>query len=307
VQLFLGVDGGGTKTHVVLVDEKRRVVGSAFTGASNPLRVGIETAVQNVMLGVIAACDTAGRTRAEIVSAVIGLAGVRREDLRDRLRERFVQLLLNRNVRVMTDAEIALFSIGHDSAGIVVIAGTGSICVGQNDDGETSTAGGWGPLAGDEGGGAGIARRALQAIAKASDGRAPKTKLTEVAMRYFRASTPEDLVVAIYAPQVDNAKIAGFAREVVETAKRGDKIAREVLNEAARELALAARVVVANLSLGKKAFPIIRVGGIFKAGDLISKPFLKSVKEIAPKAFFRDAEFSPAVAAALMAKESSGL
>jgi N-acetylglucosamine kinase-like BadF-type ATPase len=301
--LYLGVDGGGTKTHIVLLDENKQVVSEGKAGASNPLRVGIETAVAHIFTAVNTACDAGSLNRGDIVSATLGLAGVRREDLRQRVYERFIKNLHIKFVEVCTDAEIALYGATLGKAGLTVIAGTGSVCIGQDDQGQKATAGGWGPLAGDEGGGAGIARRALQAIAKASDGRGKTTHLSEAALDYFRAARLEDLSVAIYAPQIDNTKIAGFARYVIETAHEGDQVATSVLAEAGRELALAATAVIKKLNLEKKKFPIARVGGIFRAGELITTPFMEKVQEIAPKAFLAEPVLTPAVAAAWMAFE----
>lgn len=301
--LFLGVDGGGTKTQAVLIDVDGAILGEGFSGASNPLRVGVETAVNNIYDATTAACDAANRSRGDIVSATFGLAGVRREDLRERIRERMSELLHIESVEVVTDAEIALFGTTLGNAGVVLIAGTGSICLGKNDKGETAISGGWGPLAGDEGGGATIARRGLQAIAKASDGRGKLTKLSQAGIKYFRAATPENLIVAIYSPQMDNTKIAGFARFVVETAQKGDAVAVEILKEAGEELGLAANAVIGKLNLRRRKFPVGQVGSIFNAGELVTKSLLETVHRFAPKAYLAEPVLQPGNAAARMAFE----
>lgn len=302
--LYLGVDGGGTKTHVILLNNENHLVAEGFAGASNPLRVGVETAVSNIVKAAEAACDSADRSRGDIVSAALGLAGVRREDLRGRVKDSFFSRLRVKNIEVTTDAAVALYGVTLGKAGLVVIAGTGSVCMGRNAGGETVTAGGWGPLAGDEGGGAGIARSALQAVAKASDGRAPKTDLSDAAIEYFRAGRLADLAVAIYAPTIDNAKIAGFARLVVEIAETGDSIAVEILREAGRELGLAAEAVIEKLKLKRQKFPVGCVGSIFKAGELISESLIETIHKSAPKAFLAEPKLIPAHAAALLASEN---
>lgn len=299
--IYLGVDGGGTKTHAVVFDEKKNVIGEGFAGASNPLRVGVEPAVANIFQALTAACEAADKSRGDIVAAVCGLAGVRRVDLRQRIRERLAQNLGIKTVEVVTDAEIALFGTTLGKAGVVVIAGTGSICYGRNDAGETAIAGGWGPLAGDEGGGAGIARRGLQAIAKASDGRGAPTKLSEAGTMYFRASTPENLLTAIYSPQMDNAKIAGFARFVIETARQKDQVALEILEEAGLELGLAVNAVISKLNLNRRKIPVGTVGSIFRAGELLTDSLLEIVRRSAPNAFLAEPLLQPASAAAQMA------
>ena len=299
--LYLGVDGGGTKTRAVLLDEAKTMIGEGFAGASNPLRVGLETAISNIFSALDKACDEANVSRGDVVAATFGLAGVRRVDLRQRVRERIALTLGIRTVEVVTDAEIALYGATLGKPGVVVIAGTGSICYGKNEKGETAVAGGWGPIAGDEGGGSSIARRALQEIAKASDGRGKPTRLSEAGIDYFRTSTPENLLIAIYAPQMDNTKIAGFARLVAETAKEGDAVALQILKEAGVELGLAANAVIKKLNLQRRKVPIGYVGSIFSAGALITSSMLETVHKFAPKAYLAEPLLQPANAAAHLA------
>ncbi len=299
-QLFLGVDGGGTKTHIVLIRPDRTVACEAFAGPSNPLRVGVETAVGNILAAVNEACDVGGMTAGDIVAATLGLAGVRRADIRQRVRDSFRSRLRVPRVEVVTDAEIALYAVTGGDPGIVIIAGTGSICIGRNARGETAVAGGWGPLAGDEGGGVGIAREALQAVAKASDGRGIATVLSERAAEYFRAAGPENLIVAIYSPQVDNARVAGFAKLVVESAVAGDAVASDIIRQAGFELGIAGCAVIDKLRLDGK-FPVGCVGSLFKARDLLKGPMIETIHTVAPNAYLAEPEMPPARAAAIMA------
>lgn len=303
-QLFLGVDGGGTKTNVALMNEARELIAEATGGPSNPLRVGVEPAVANIAKAVDAACDSGGVSRGDIIAATLGLAGVRRQDIRERVRESFAMRFRTRKILVTTDADIALYGTTLGKAGLVVIAGTGSICIGVNDQGEKFIAGGWGPVAGDEGGGRGIAGEALHSVAKASDGRGSPTKLSECAAIYFRASNVENLIGAIYAPQMDNSRIAGFARLVVETAKAGDKIALDILNDAGRELGVAAVAVIKKLGLSKKKIPIGCVGSVFSAGELLTGPMAEIISKVAPKAYLMEPLMLPSHAAAVMAMKN---
>lgn len=304
-QLFLGVDGGGTKTHIALMNSVGKIKSEGFAGPSNPLRVGVETAVDNIVKAITEATDTGGLSRGDIVAATIGLAGVRRADLRLRVRESFFKRIGVKDALVITDAEIALYATTLGKSGLVVIAGTGSVCFGKNDEGEIAISGGWGPLAGDEGGGVVIARDALHAVAKASDGRGIQTELSGRASEYFRASGPENLIVAIYSPQVDNTRIAGFAKLVVESAINGDKIAVEILKDAGRELGIAACAVITTLKLQKEKVPIGCVGSIFNAGKILTAPMLKTIRVVAPIAFLTEPHMPPAHAAALMAMHGS--
>jgi N-acetylglucosamine kinase-like BadF-type ATPase len=298
---YLGVDGGGTKTQAAILNEAREVVGEGAAGPSNPLRVGVETAVSNIIKAADQAMDEAGVMRVDVAAATLGLAGVRRADLKQRVKASFTQQLRIRKTEVITDAEIALFASTLGKPGLVVIAGTGSVCLGKNEKGKMAIAGGWGPLAGDEGGGVGIAQMALHAVAKAFDGRGISTVLSDRASEYFRASGPENLIVAIYSPQVDNTRIAGFAKCVVEAAQDGDAVATSILQEAGAELGLAACAVIQKLGLSRKKVPIGCVGSVFKAGELLTDPMIRTVRTIAPKAFLTEPAMPPAQAAAEMA------
>lgn len=300
-QFYLGVDGGGTKTHIALMNTAETIVCEGVAGPSNPLRVGVETAVANILKAINDACDQGGVSRGDIAAATIGLAGVRRADLKQRIKASFFEQMRIRKTEVVTDAEIALYATTLGKPGLVVIAGTGSVCLGKNAAGKIAISGGWGPLAGDEGGGVGIARDALHAVAKASDGRGIATVLSKRASEYFRASGPENLIVAIYSPQVDNSRIAGFAKFVVETAQSGDAVAMDILSQAGFELGIAAVAVIEKLGLKKKKVPIGCVGSVFHAGELLTKPMVNVIQTVAPNAFLTEPLMPPAHAAALMA------
>ena len=300
----VGVDGGGTKTEAVILDARDQVIGQGFAGPSNPLRTGIANAAAAVREAIDKACSAGHVRREDVLAAQVGLAGARRLELSLRMREALSNLGIA-DVQVCGDADIALYGVtGNGGPGVVVIAGTGSVCLGVNARGRRVWAGGWGPIAGDEGGGAWIARRAIRAIAQASDGRGPKTSLMSAACNYFHVTTPDDLSTAIYAPTITNERLAGFGKHVVEAAKGKDAVARQILIEGAKELSLMIAAVVRNLKLEDERFPIGHVGGVFNAaGELILAPMREELERIAPRAFLAAPSFSPAVAAAHMARD----
>src|SRR5688572_22084425 len=124
-QLLLGVDGGGTKTRAVVVNGNLKTLGEGTAGPSNPLRVGVSDAASAVREAVDLACAAARVRRGDISAAEIGLAGVKRSDLRERMREALEALGI-KSFEVVTDADIALFGATEGKAGLVIIAGTGS-------------------------------------------------------------------------------------------------------------------------------------------------------------------------------------
>ena len=300
--LVLGVDGGGSKTRAVVCDERQNVLGEGTSGPSNPLRVGVSEGVKAVREAAERACQDAGVRLLEIVAAEVGLAGVKRADIRERVRSALMELGV-KSLEVVTDADIALYGATEGKPGIIIIAGTGSICCGVNARGRHACAGGWGPVAGDEGSGSWIARRGLQAVARATDGRGRKTSLTELACDYFKVARPEDLSTAVYAPNVTHKRIAGFGRHVIEAARRRDPAARAIVEEAGRELASAAIAVVRKLKMERERFQLSYVGGVFAAESLILAPLTEEVLRVARRAFVAPPVLAPAEAAARMAGE----
>jgi glucosamine kinase len=300
--LVLGVDGGGSKTRAVVADGAGEILGEGLAGPSNPLRVGVGEAVGAIRDAADKACAEAGVRRVEIVAAEVGLAGVKRADIRERMRAAVAELGI-KTVEVVTDADIALYGATEGKPGLVIIAGTGSNCCGINARGRRACAGGWGPLVGDEGSGSWIARRALQAVARSTDGRGRKTTLVEAACEYFNVAAADDLSTAVYAPSVTNSRIAGFGSRVVEAAKRRDAVARGIVGEAGRELALAAAAVIRKLKMERELFQVAYVGGVFAAGPLILDSLAEEVARVAPRAFLAPPVLAPAEAAARMAGE----
>lgn len=304
---LLGVDGGGTKTRAVVVDARQKILGEAEAGPSNPLRVGVSEAASAVRDAAERACAEAGVRRIEIAAAEVGLAGVKRADIRERMRAALKAELGIKPVEVVTDADIALYGATEGKPGLVIIAGTGSICCGVNARGRHGCAGGWGPIVGDEGSGSWIARRALQAVARATDGRGRKTSLVEAACEFFNVSKAEDLSTAVYGPNVTNNRIAAFGRHVIGAAARRDAVAREVVEEAGRELGLAACAVIRKLRMERDNFQVAYVGGVFAAGELILDPLRDEVLAVAPRAYLAPPLLTPAEAAARMAGEQAQL
>jgi N-acetylglucosamine kinase-like BadF-type ATPase len=241
--------------------------------------------------------------RDDLVAVGIGLAGVRRKDIRARMREVLVETLGIENIELLPDADMALYGATDGAPGVVVISGTGSVSCGINRQGKRVYAGGWGPVAGDEGSGSWIARRALQAVAQATDERGPKTALAAAACNYFQVAAPEDLSTAIYAPTMTNDRIAGFSKHVIDAARAGDAVGRNILTEAGRELGKTAVTVIRKLKMEGERFQISFVGGVFSAGELVIAPLREEIARVARKAFIAEPQFSPTFAAGRMAQE----
>ncbi len=313
-----GVDGGGTKTTALVADERLTILGEGHSGPSNFLRVGVEVAVTAILEALEDACRRAGLVPANLRALGIGLAGIAHPAHYRRMREALLRALVERlaygtrdpqqveNIVLTTDAEIALYGATDGQPGVVIISGTGSIAYGVNARGQKARSGGWGPTFGDEGSGYDIARRALTAVASAYDGRMPPTLLTERVCRYFGIESPAELPRVIYG-DATSPNIAPLSEVVIQAAREGDAVAREILREAGWELARTAIAVIKRLRLQQEAFRVSYVGGVFSAGELILEPIRQKIREVAPKAELSPPRFPPAVGALKLALARLGL
>jgi N-acetylglucosamine kinase len=300
MRVFLGVDGGASKTAALVTDESGKSLGTGLAGPSNHLRVGIETAARNIERAVnkaLVAADVASR---EIVWAYCGIAGADHPAHRQEIVDSLQIFFPRGNFTVDNDARIALTGAIGFGAGIVVIAGTGSVAFGRNDAGEEARAGGWGPIIGDEGSGYFIARTGLSAILRAFDGRSKPTLMTEMLRNEYHLE-PRDLPRAIYAQTTHVDDVARFAKLVFDAADAGDAVARSILDLAAQQLATCVLAVARRLKIDAGAFPVAYVGGVFNAGEALLGPMREAITAEAAKATLQPPLRTPVEGAAQMA------
>jgi glucosamine kinase len=301
MSIYLGLDGGGSKTAALLVDDSMRELGAGLSGPSNHLRVGIADATRNIERAVNLALVEANVPFAAIHYAYCGVAGSDHPEHREKVVESLRVFFPRNNFTVDSDARVALTGAVGFGAGIVIVAGTGSVAFGRNAHGAEARSGGWGPTLGDEGSGYAIGRDGLAAVVRAFDGRGPATKMTAILCEHFDECHPEDLPKFVYAPSTHADDIALYCRMVIEAAESGDALARGILEDAGRELARSVVAVATRLGMLDTAFPVACVGGAFHGGRFILDPLEKWLEHHAPEATLQPPLNPPVEGAAMMA------
>jgi len=242
MKFFIGVDGGGSGTRAVVVNDVFQVVGRGEANASNHYVVGLDAAAQNCRAACDAALQDAARIEPQISSGQVaawcfGLAGVRREGDAALMRARLQPLVGNVKWVLDHDAAAAQSGAFGGNSGIVLSAGTGAICFGVDMLGERFFADGWGPLLGDEGSGTWIGQEALRAICRAADGRGRATRLTSVVLHEFGCKDCDALVQLVYAPHFGRDRLARLAQIVFDMARSGSSVAVDIRERAVAHLA----------------------------------------------------------------------
>lgn len=294
----LGIDAGGTKTVCLLADSRGTLLGEGRGPGANLHEAG-ELELEKVLYQVM---ETALGNRAARPAAVcLGIAGVDREDDAETVRAIMRRISPGSRVLVVNDALIALVAGVGSAAGIVVVAGTGSIAYGRNTQGDAARAGGWGHLIGDEGSGPWIGRQALAAVVREVDGRGPRTQLTQDVLAHFGVPDAADLVRAVYNREVPRRHVAALGPIVQQAGSRGDAVAMQILERAAEELVLAAGSVASRLEMRGDAFPFILAGGLFGVVPWLVVELERRLVEVAPRAEVRRLTGEPAVGAVSLA------
>jgi N-acetylglucosamine kinase len=257
----IGIDAGGTKTVGLLADEQGRVLAEARGGGAN-LQTHGELEVEKVLDGILESLEP---TRRNVAAVCLGIAGVDRPQDEQVIRSILRRLGHRETARVVNDAAIALAAGAKDRIGIVVLAGTGSIAYGCDRGGRTVRAGGYGFLLADEGSAYWYGHQALRLAVRAADGRGPETLLRPLLFEALEVETVRDLVPRVYERGLPKHRIAALAGTVQRAADAGDALAGELIQQGARELALAARAVARQLDFGGEPFAVVVAGGAFKA------------------------------------------
>ena len=291
--IVVGVDGGGSKTLVMLADERGSEIVTVEGGAS-AVRPGEAERSATIIAAVVRdALAAAGMSHVMPRVLCVGVAGVGREAERQALWQSLMSADLADEVVVHADATIALDDAFGDGPGILLIAGTGSIAYGRGPTGTLARCGGWGPVFGDEGGGSWIGRRALSIVTAAHDGREPETLLTGAIMTAAEVDQVEELIP--WAASATPAMFAGLAPAIANSAEAGDLRANALLALAAEELALHVRTLARRLFTDEQAAaPVAFAGGLLSRGTLLRKRLEHRLKSAVPGAQLRTEDVIPA-------------
>jgi N-acetylglucosamine kinase-like BadF-type ATPase len=306
----LGIDGGGTKTQAVILDDQARVAGIGIGGPANADDIGLENTIANIASAVYAARTQAG-LRADIsFSAVfLGLAGVVSEQDHAMAHEIAARLRLADNDRVQVDHDCRIALAGGLSGrpGIVLIAGTGAACFGVNAKGEKWLAGAWGHLIADEGSSYWLGLQAIRAAVAAWDGRAGRTLLQEPVRQALGLNDFHEVMHRVYVEGFSRAQIAALAQIVTAAAQAGDRTALGLIREGARRLAESTRAVARRLSMHEIPCDVVLVGGLLGAGEIVMNPVRGAIQHKLPHARCVKPELSPVLGAGVLALAMLGI
>ncbi|MFI1990816.1 N-acetylglucosamine kinase [Actinoplanes sp. NPDC020271] len=304
--LFLAVDGGNSKTDVVLGDASGQVLAFARGGTTSPHNLGLAGAV--TVLGDLV---TAARARAglspdaevEVIAAY--LAGADLPDEVTALREAIAARGWARRTQVDNDC-FALLRAGTSTPdAVTVVCGAGTNCVGRAADGRTARFVALGPISGDWGGGHDLAEWTLRAAARGEDGRGEPTALSAAVAAHFGLPTVEAVSVALHRGDLPMSRIPELSPLLFEIAAAGDAAAGALVTRQAEEIVAQHRSAAGRLGLLSRPHALVLGGGVLQARHpQLHSAIVRGVQDQAPRAAVTVLDAPPVTGAALLAMDA---
>jgi N-acetylglucosamine kinase-like BadF-type ATPase len=307
----LAVDGGNSKTDVVLLDAAGGVVGASRAGGSSHEALGLEGSVAALEGAVLAAGAAAGLDPGRAPIARLGMYCLAGADLPvddRRIGRALAARGWTQRVVVRNDT-FAILRAGTDRGwGVAVACGAGLNCAGAAPDGRIVRFPALGELSGDRAHGGGwLGRAALGSALRARDGRGPRTALERLVPAHFGLRGPSAVLTAVHVGRLHEDRLLELAPIVFGAAENGDAVSRSLIDELADEVVAMAGSAIRRLRLSARDVDVVLGGGLFRNGD----PYLlerigKGIASVAPAAVVSTLHEAPVVGAALLGLDGIG-
>ena len=302
---YIGVDGGGTKTEFIMADSNGNIVANIIKEKSHYLMIGFNGLEKIIHEGVHSCIETAGCKQSDIVFCAVCICGYGDVKSHDCLIEEAIDhALVEIPHQVYSDTFNAHRGSLVGKSGIHVIAGTGSIALGINDEGYSARCGGLNHLfGGDEGSAYWLACKMLLHFTRQSDGREEKTALYYYLKSKYQFNEDGDLIdYTVIDLEFDRTKIANMAKDLYELAQSNDPVAIQIYSEAAQEL-YDMVCAISNQLVFTSPILVSYSGGVFKSGSFVLKPLEEKLNANGFK--LEKPEFNPSIGSLIVAYTQS--
>ncbi len=282
MKYYIGIDGGGTKTAVVIGKNDGVCLSTLEKSGCSHKAIGVDGVVSIISDSIIEITKSIGASIDECAGCCIGLpcfgeAPEADAEITERLKMAFPRIPM----LIVNDVVVGWAGSLECSEGVHLVAGTGAISYGRTSDGREARANGWSEFFGDEGSCYWIGKQAMSLFSQQADGRKPKGALYEIVRNELNLKSDLEFIDVVennYAPYRD--KVASFQLFAQKAALLGDNEAKKLYSQAAQHLADSAFAIIKKLGWENKNVPVSYYGGLFKTGDLILDPLKDCLKVI---------------------------
>lgn len=300
---YLGVDGGGTKTVAILMDESGNTLRRIKEGPGNAAVLDRGTMAQ--LIRSILDNILGGEGVQKIHWGTFAFAGVGRPKERRNVDD-IIRASGITNYTLTTDAASQHYAVFGEESGILIASGTGSICLARNHDGEYLQIGGWGYLLGDEGSGFYIGRQAIRFAIQDAEQNNVTSKLTWQLISFYGLKAPEDLISIIYSSKNPHRLIASCAQLVCDCAANGNEAASQIVDNAVSALLKLVRDA-GRYFLNKKRIKIALTGSILNEKSIVCQRLKKMIEIQGRNFIYAKQELHPAAGAVLQSMKKANV
>ncbi|MFC9253785.1 N-acetylglucosamine kinase [Amycolatopsis thailandensis] len=305
--VVVAIDGGNSKTDVLIVSRDGRVLGQSRGPGASPQNIGVDASVQLLEKLVLEALRGAGlpaeRPFAAHTSAY--LAGLDFPEEEAVLHAALAARGWSDTLIVGNDTLALLRAGSADGTGVAVVCGAGINGAGVSADGREQRFPALGKISGDWGGGYRLGEEALWWAVRAEDGRGPGTALQAAVTAHFKASSVLEVVRRLHFEDLHSDSIHGLCPLLFAVAAGGDEVAQGVVDRFVEEVALLVSVILRRLELTEEAPEVILGGGVLTG---VGAPVIAEIErrclKVAPRAAIQVVDVAPVVGAALFALDT---
>ena len=267
-RLIVGIDGGNSKTDVVLATSSGALLGWLRTTGSNPQGIGLAATNRLIRTALDALLASARRPGTELSVLSLCMAGIDTprdaEAVRGALRVRGERRIARR-IATRNDSEAGLRVATDDGVGIALVGGAGVNAIGVNERGVDARFAALGDISGDFGGGGGLAVAGIGAAVRAEERRGPRTRLGKAILASTGHRSLRELLDAILDGTFDQAQIGALAAVVLAQSERGDDVARAIERRMIEHAVAFATAAQIRAPIRRRPVPIVLIGGTLNA------------------------------------------
>ena len=302
MSLVLGIDGGNSKTHALILSDRGEVLGFGAGPGSNFQVVGLEATKRALNLAINHALSQSDLQLRDIQFGCFCLAGADLPEDYCLLQQTVEALVQPMKVKIKNDTIAALQAGLHlESFGVTVVVGAGFNAAGRGKDGREIVLPGLGYISGDYGGGQWMGQQIIQAIMRAWDERGTPTSMRQPVLEIMGAKDEMELIRTLRREKTPK-RLQDLMPVLFEAAYEGDEVAQSLLTFLGQEVGLTAGVLIRRLGLEKEEVPVVLSTSVFRGkGPLLLDVITETVHRIAPKARIIIPVFAPVVGAAIEA------
>lgn len=298
--LFLGLDGGGTKTVALLVDSSGQILGKGSAGGSNYHSVGMDAAFSNTKQAV----EDALQGRTPDASCFCMAGGDLPHDF-VKLYERMRALKTGKRFTIRNDVLGALRAGSRFHYGVAVVCGTSFNAAGISVRGEEFRLPALGPISGDIAGARRLATRAVGAAFRSWDGRGEFTLLAEMILQALDVPDFPTLANKWGQGAISDEQLKRLAPLVFEACDAGDAVAYQFIYEQGLELGKAANAMLRKTHLVNTDCDVVLGGSVFYGkGNLLMNTVNHVIADFAPTVVVKRLEVQPVIGAVMLAADS---